>query len=99
MNHTQETPAREPLRRFLRNASDLPGRLEAALRSRPVVTTIAIAGVAFVAGTITGSRVARAFLVAAAPVVAQRLLNGPLGDDLAGYVKSIFRSPVSRDVS
>jgi hypothetical protein len=85
--------------RFLRRTSDLPGRLEESIRSRPFATTTAIAGVAFVAGTIAGSRLARAVVVAAVPILVQRLLEGPLGDDLVGYVKKVVRTPTPRSAS
>jgi hypothetical protein len=99
MNHSQEIPPRASWGRVFHKATDLPEQLEASMRSRPVMTVLAVAGVAFVAGTIAGSRVARALLVAAAPVIARRLIDGPLGDDLEGYVKSIFREPASPQAS
>lgn len=99
MNRTEETFAQGPVLRFLKNTSSLPGRLEASLRARPLATAAAVAGVAFVAGTIAGSRVARTVFVAAAPALVRRLLDGPLGEDLDAYVRSAFRKPAPSDVS
>ena len=71
------------------------------MRARPLATAAAVAGVAFVAGAIAGSRFARAFVLTATPVVLSRLLDGPLGDDLAAYVKGVMRRTVAvpRDAS
>jgi hypothetical protein len=73
--------------------------VETSVRLHPLATTLGIAAVAFVAGTIAGSRLARSLVAAAAPIMLGRLLDGPLGDDLAGYVKSVFRAPVTRTAS
>ena len=71
---------------------DIPSQVESGLKARPLAAAVAIAGVAFVGGMVLGSRVARAFLVAAAPAIAHRLLVGPLGEDLAAYYRRVFRS-------
>jgi hypothetical protein len=65
----------------------LPRQLESDLRAHPFATAVTVAGVSFAVGTLLGSRVARAVLVAAIPALVQRLLNGPLGDDLLRYIR------------
>jgi hypothetical protein len=71
---------------------DIPSQVESGLKTRPLATAAAIAGVSFVGGMVLGSRVARALLVAATPAIAHRLLAGPLGDDLVRYLRRVFRS-------
>lgn len=61
------------------------------MKAHPLKTAAAIAGISFVGGTVLGSRVARAVLVAAAPTIVKRLLEGPLGDDLTRYLRSVLR--------
>ena len=56
------------------------------MKTHPFTTVAVIAGIAFVGGTVLGSRVARGLIVAVAPVVAHRLLDGPLGDELVRLV-------------
>jgi len=73
--------------------AELPGKVESELKTHPLAAGLAIAGLSFVGGMIFGSRTARAIFVAATPVIATRLLDGPLGDDLTRYVRSVFRAP------
>jgi hypothetical protein len=72
----------------LHRLGELPGKLERELKARPYATVATVAGLSFLGGMIFGSRVARAVLVAATPVIATRLLDGPLGDDLSRYIRS-----------
>lgn len=73
--------------------AELPGKVESEIKTHPFAAGLAICGLSFLGGMIFGSRTARAIVVAATPVIATRLLDGPLGDDLARYVRSAFRAP------
>jgi hypothetical protein len=83
----------------LHEVGELPARLETGLKTHPFVTTATIAGVAFLGGMALGSRVVRAVLVAAAPAIMRRLLDGPLGDDLERYICGAFRRPAAASVT
>ena len=99
MNSAQEPRPPASVRRLFEKTSELPRKLEASLHERPFATTAAVAGVAFVVGTIAGSRLARALLVAATPAIVRRLIDGPLGDDLDAYVRRAFRKTAAPNVS
>jgi hypothetical protein len=91
MNTTaHEDLPRTSVRRFLESTADLPRKLEASLHARPLVTTAAVAGVAFLVGAVTGSRLGRALLLAAAPAIVRRVVDGPVGDDVEAYVRKAF---------
>jgi hypothetical protein len=90
METTNGTPTGAGVFAAFHRMAELPGKLEGELRLHPFAATAAIAGLAFIGGMIFGSRTARAMIVAATPVIATRLLDGPLGDDLTRYVRSAF---------
>jgi hypothetical protein len=79
----------------LHRVSELPAQLESGLKAHPFATAITLAGFSFLGGMVLGSRVARAVLVAAAPAIVHRLLQGPLGDDLERYIRGAFRPPAA----
>jgi hypothetical protein len=85
---TSESTLFEAWHRF----RDLPGQVETGLKTHPWATAASIAGVSFVGGMVLGSRVARAILVAAAPAIVHRVLDGPLGDEVLRYIRGAFRS-------
>lgn len=87
---THEDLPRTTVRRFLESTADLSRKLEASLHARPLVTTAAVAGVAFLVGAVTGSRLGRALLLAAAPAIMHRVIDGPVGDDVEAYVRKAF---------
>lgn len=74
----------------LRQLAELPSRLAFAVKAHPLAAVGTIAGVAFLLGTVFGSRTARAIVVAAAPQVTKRLLDGPLGEDLNRYLQGLL---------
>jgi hypothetical protein len=73
---------------------DLPEQVESGFKTHPLTTAAAIAAASFAGGILFGSRVARAVLVAATPVIVQRVLAGPLGDDLARAARRVLDSPI-----
>jgi hypothetical protein len=94
MNTLHEEVPRISVRRFLESTAGLPKKLEASLHEHPLTTTAAVAGVAFLVGAVTGSRLGRALLLAATPAIVRRLVDGPMGDDLEAYVrKALGKSP------
>ncbi len=70
-----------------RRVRGLSAELETGVKTHPFVTAAAIAGVSFVGGMLLGSRVARGVVVAVAPAIVYRLLEGPLGERLDRYVR------------
>ena len=75
------------VRRILRETAELPGKLEREMRARPLAASAVVAGVAFAAGTVIGSRFLRALVVATAPALARRVLEGPLGERLDSFLQ------------
>jgi hypothetical protein len=90
MNTLHEDLPRGSVRRFLASTAELPKKLEASLHARPLTTTAAVAGVAFLVGAVTGSRLGRAVLLAATPAIVRRLVDGPMGDDIEAYVRKVL---------
>ena len=99
MNRVEGSSPSAGLLRFLRDTAGLREKLEASLRARPLATAGAVAGVAFLAGTILGSRFLRAVVVASVPAVVQRVLDGPLGDQLQAYFRGSGGGPSSSHLS
>ncbi|HEY2515847.1 MAG TPA: hypothetical protein VGI39_33485 [Polyangiaceae bacterium] len=99
IDNAQEAVLDSNVRRILRETADLPGKLEREMRSRPLVTSAVVAGVAFAAGTVIGSRFMRALVVATAPALMRRVLDGPLGERIDSYFRGASGRPSSSHVS
>jgi hypothetical protein len=90
MNNLDEDLPPMSARRIFESTAELPKKLEARLHEHPLATTAAVAGVAFIVGAVTGSRLGRALLLAAAPAIVRRLVDGPMGDDIEAYVRKVL---------
>jgi hypothetical protein len=77
----------------VRSARKLPQRLQHELDDRPAVVVAAVAGAAFVAGGIFGSRLGRAVLVALLPVGLEYLLRAAAtGEGLTARVTGLLEN-------
>lgn len=77
------------LESLLRLGRDMPRRLDAQMKSHPTTVLAVVGGVSFGLGALLGSRLGRLALAAAIPLVVKRLLEGELGQGLAGYAEKL----------
>jgi hypothetical protein len=59
------------------------------MKSHPTTVLAVVGGVSFGLGALLGSRLGRLALAAAIPLVVKRLLEGELGQGLAGYAEKL----------
>jgi hypothetical protein len=59
------------------------------MKSHPTTVLAVVGGVSFGLGALLGSRLGRLALAAAIPLVVKRLLEGGLGQGLAGYAEKL----------
>jgi hypothetical protein len=72
-----------------RAALGVPHRIEAQLKSEPVVTLAAVGAGCFVLGALLGSRLGRLALVTALPYAIERVFEGALGERIAEYAHGL----------
>ena len=96
---TNGTKLEESFSSAWQRVRELPNQVETGLKTHPLTTAAALASVSFAGGMLFGSRVARAILIAATPVIVQRVLAGPLGDDLARVARRVLDTPVTSRAS
>lgn len=78
-----------PLEDAVRTARSLPSRAREKMRDSPYATLAAVAGGSFLLGTLLGSRVVRAMLLAVGPYVAVQLIGGEVGEKARRYAADL----------
>lgn len=86
----------DPLQALARAARQLPQRLVREVDEHPVGVLTGVAGGAFVAGAVVGSRLGRAVLVGLTPAFVSYAVRGPIGQRARGWLADQLQASGAR---
>lgn len=86
---------RNILQAVIRFGRDLPGRMNAQMKSHPTAALATVGGVSFAFGALVGSRFGRLALAAAIPFLVKRLFEGDLGREIGDYARGLADEAVA----
>jgi hypothetical protein len=80
---------REHLGDSWRFVQGLPRTAQATMKANPAAVVAGVGATAFVLGALCGSRIGRVLLTTLAGYGLRRLLEGPVGEEVARYAKDV----------
>jgi hypothetical protein len=75
------------------HAGALPAKIREAVGTHPAAVLVGVGCASFVGGWITGSRLGRAVIAAAVPLLLQRVIESEIEPRVRAYFKDLLHDP------